>query len=406
MAGQANVYDLTRADEPTQEGTPLNKASLLTDAVATAFGLGGSAVPNDALDILKKAVLAQVTGKYTKHTTIGELPVGKTVTFNVAGVATEFRALHKGRPSSIYDVSCDGVWMAPKDAYAAHKWHTGDEAMYATSAIQTYINDDLLSALDSGVQSAIKQVKIPYVDHGGSGGTIHAGADGLSCKCFLLCGKELGSPSSDFRDIGAKLDYYGTEITDPSRIVNSGGVARNWWTRDVSATYGNNAYYVTTTGAHNMDRVTNDYYVVFSFILPYDFEYTWYSDEDGNIYTEQEYQTILTDVLGNEITAGAQVEVGSYVGTGTYGESNPNTLTFGFEPKALLIQRVSMSGTGTVPFLAVWVSGASELIARNTANFFASTALSTGLAVSWYIASNANAQMNSTGLSYVYVAIG
>ena len=48
VAGQSNLYDLTRADQPTQEGTPLNKASLLKDATAALLGLGTDAVPDDA----------------------------------------------------------------------------------------------------------------------------------------------------------------------------------------------------------------------------------------------------------------------------------------------------------------------------------------------------------------------
>lgn len=48
VAGQANLYDLTRADQPTQEGTPLNKANLLKDATAALLGLGTDAVPDDA----------------------------------------------------------------------------------------------------------------------------------------------------------------------------------------------------------------------------------------------------------------------------------------------------------------------------------------------------------------------
>lgn len=48
VAGQANLYDLTRADQPTQEGTPLNKASLLKDSTAALLGLGTDAVPDDA----------------------------------------------------------------------------------------------------------------------------------------------------------------------------------------------------------------------------------------------------------------------------------------------------------------------------------------------------------------------
>ena len=47
VAGQANTYDMTRADDPTQAGTPLNKATLLKDATAALYGLGDDAVPDD-----------------------------------------------------------------------------------------------------------------------------------------------------------------------------------------------------------------------------------------------------------------------------------------------------------------------------------------------------------------------
>lgn len=67
VAGQANLYDLTRADQPTQEGTPLNKANLLSDATAAAIkALLASqtedpATPNAALSILAQAVDAAAT---------------------------------------------------------------------------------------------------------------------------------------------------------------------------------------------------------------------------------------------------------------------------------------------------------------------------------------------------------
>lgn len=49
VAGQANTYDLTRADQPTQEGTPLNKASLLSDATETAmFGASANRTVDEA----------------------------------------------------------------------------------------------------------------------------------------------------------------------------------------------------------------------------------------------------------------------------------------------------------------------------------------------------------------------
>lgn len=48
VAGQENTFDLERADEPIQPGTPLNKATLLKDATAALLGLGTDAVPDDA----------------------------------------------------------------------------------------------------------------------------------------------------------------------------------------------------------------------------------------------------------------------------------------------------------------------------------------------------------------------
>ena len=57
VAGQENTFDMARADQPTQEGTPLNKATLLKDTTAAKFGKDTSAVPDEVLDVLSKSVL-------------------------------------------------------------------------------------------------------------------------------------------------------------------------------------------------------------------------------------------------------------------------------------------------------------------------------------------------------------
>ena len=62
VSGLANTYDIERADRPLQEGTPLNKANLLSDATAAAIKAllasqtENPATPNDALAILAQAV--------------------------------------------------------------------------------------------------------------------------------------------------------------------------------------------------------------------------------------------------------------------------------------------------------------------------------------------------------------
>ena len=59
VPGAENTYVMTRADEPTVEGTPLNKATLLQDATCALLDLPNTAVPNDAF-----AKLALGTGMY------------------------------------------------------------------------------------------------------------------------------------------------------------------------------------------------------------------------------------------------------------------------------------------------------------------------------------------------------
>lgn len=55
--GSAAYYaTMTRADNPTQEGTPLNKSSLLKDTTAALFGLGADAVPNDVFAAVKTLI--------------------------------------------------------------------------------------------------------------------------------------------------------------------------------------------------------------------------------------------------------------------------------------------------------------------------------------------------------------
>lgn len=54
VAGQTNTYDMVRADQPTQEGTPLKKSTLLSDETAQAMGLdpANNPTPNDAFGTL------------------------------------------------------------------------------------------------------------------------------------------------------------------------------------------------------------------------------------------------------------------------------------------------------------------------------------------------------------------
>ena len=64
VAGQADTFDMIRADEPENEGTPLNKNTFLTDETAEEMGLDPASdpTPNDALAALMARMLADGNG--------------------------------------------------------------------------------------------------------------------------------------------------------------------------------------------------------------------------------------------------------------------------------------------------------------------------------------------------------
>lgn len=171
--------------------------------------------------------------------------VGSTVKLKVDGALKEFLVVHQGKPSSIYDDSCNGTWLLMKDCYVSRAWHSSNVNKYESSDIHTYLNNTFLKLLDSNIQEAIKQVKLPYRQNGGSGGTDRTGANGLSTKIFLLSGYEVGWTTSDnsyFPVDGAKLDYFTASSGGNSkRIAYLNGSATDWWLR---SPYANVTYYV------------------------------------------------------------------------------------------------------------------------------------------------------------------
>lgn len=185
---------------------------------------------------------------------ISTLAVGSSVYLNVGGVRTEFLVVHQGRPSSMYDASCNGTWLLMKDIYENRQWHNSDVNKYETSDINTYLNGPFFNLFDNNIQGIIKQVKIPYRKNGGSGGTDQSGANGLPAKIFLLSGYEAGftSKNIDHSPVdGTKLSYFesGTDWSARAkRIAKLNGSADGWWLRSPPTNSDRNVECVDTDG--------------------------------------------------------------------------------------------------------------------------------------------------------------
>lgn len=168
--------------------------------------------------------------------TAGSLAVGSSVFTNVNGTKTEFLVVHQGKPSSVYDDSCNGTWLLTKDIYENRQWNSSDNNSYKVSTINSYLNSTFLNLFDGNIKDAIRQIKIPYVD-GTGGSAVASGANGLPCKIFLLSCYEVGWTTNDnnkFPVDGAKLDYFdsgtGTSANN-KRIAKLNGSDSSWWTR-------------------------------------------------------------------------------------------------------------------------------------------------------------------------------
>ena len=213
--------------------------------------------------------------------------VGSTVKLKVNGTAKEFIVVHQGKPSSLYDDSCNGTWLLMKDIYENRVWQSGNINKYESSDIHTYLNNTFLNLFESNIRDAIKQVKIPYRKNGGSGGTDQSGANGLSAKIFLLSGYEVGWTTSDYSYFpvdGAKLSYFesgtGTSANN-KRIANLNGSAAFWWLRSPYTYYAGYVWRVLSDGSCGRSYASYSFGVRPALILPS----TLLVSDDGTVST-------------------------------------------------------------------------------------------------------------------------
>ena len=177
---------------------------------------------------------------FSGGTPISNFAVGTSVYINENGVRQEYLIVNQGIPSgsSLYDSSCNGTWLLRKYIIESIKFAgtSGSQNAYEGSNAQTWLSTTMLSKFDTDVQNVIKEVKIPYNDKGQLG-TVKTGANGFSCKLFLLSLFEAGLSSAPNNYVpveGAKLDYFESgaiATSSPGRIAYLNGTATGWWLR-------------------------------------------------------------------------------------------------------------------------------------------------------------------------------
>ena len=316
VSGQENTYDMVRADEPTQEGTPLNKSTLLKDATASLFGLGTDAVPDDVLALLSRF-----------HNGLGNEYIWAKERWN---------------------------WEVVK-SNSTKNWTLVQD----NNGNRTYVrySDNIILDNDGNISLAdpITQIYPAYVS--------------------------AGSLQLDNKYVQLGRDSYAEAEAKP--VWFSDGVTFN----------GVNTYNLTYRTLETLHRRT-----LFGYVNSPSPDAYPPAVSDGYTYT-----------AFGRLGAKVQIATGSYTGTGTHGSSNPNSLTFDFEPKVVFI----FSSSSDSGFMIPWYWGNNMTASRFTV-FYGNSVVNgsvcygrkEGNTIHWVNTSNARQQFNNTSYTYYYIAIG
>ena len=240
VTGQPNIFDLMRADSPTEVGTALNRRTmqlLQADIRTLPIATGNTVAAGDAVDVIS----GRVVGKSYRYATAGEVRVGGTIKLMESGAPVEYLVVHQGLPSAMYDASCNGTWLIRKDIFEDRAWDTNNINDYANSTINTYLNSTFYNRFDATTKAAIKQAKVPYRPGSGQSATVNSGASVIPCKVFLASISELGANNGNFANDGSTLAFFniGGGNADVLRKAQLSGVYSTWLQRSPSTAVSN-----------------------------------------------------------------------------------------------------------------------------------------------------------------------
>ena len=373
----------------TKEGNVVYPETLIEAVRASMTPWGGNL--STALNLLKNAALFNRTKqpKYSEVTvSLSGKTEGQTIQLPENGRMVEFYVAKLDYESALNGAG--RVLLVRKDCYDERAWDAVNVNVWASSDLLTWLNGTYKGLFPEEVQTAMGTTTYYYTPGNGNN-TVTTRSDAV----FSLSATELGLSQTWFNVEGSALP-----IVNTLKIAYLNGNANTQWTRTPNTSAVTHAILLNTSGSVGNGACNYSAGARPCFTLPSTFSGTYYVDQNGGIHDAQEYTEAgdWLDVWGNAIPA-VKIETGSYVGTGTSGSSNPNTLTFGFEPKFLLVMKEG-SQTITGSFGLIW-SGNSKVGARSI--FVNDTG------ISWYSTSSSSPvddQCNTFGTTYHYVAIG
>lgn len=442
-----------------QVGTPLNKANLLKDATAAQIGLPPSITPDGMfralgntgeLHVWRKTVVSKTPGYNLSVAQKNYLSSGSNygsgnsrVTFTVSasvsvandGTVTQnspsseayiyhqdvvsnvqnqirgkFVSITTDHTSGYYSEPQDGIWFVPADAnitlvengtnlgYPYNYCYVADKMQKVTGYGQGTTTTYPVSTNPNAYQEG-EYGKAGYTLGDVKTGTFQIGQGATTIdtnRAIIKYGASISVTDTGTASIASESEKTVTSDTSQSSVDGLKGK----FFRFSQLPFSSSAF-----------SVGKIYFFPANTVFTKQSSGNWYASKYQIVTlhgkTEPEYTIEYLGKLGDK----ARVQVVSYVGTGTYGESNQNSLTFDFVPKMVVValSKDKSNNPNVRPEpndgwsnMFLWIHGMAMAGMSQSTIYFTND----GKKLSWYASNYADSQCNESGSVYTAVAIG
>nr|DAG59327.1 MAG TPA: hypothetical protein [Caudoviricetes sp.] len=196
-------------------------------------------------------VIVSGGGRMELPPTLATLEEGSIVTINENGSPVEFYVAKQD-----YESGLNGggrVLVVRKDYYTNNYWYVGGTNEYPPSTINSYLNNDYLNILSTGLRNKVGKTKFKIAEGNGSGTVVN-----YEQSVFVLSLTELGLSHT-----------YAPVLGDPLNIASTLNISTaTQWTRTAETGETTNVYAVAPSGGYSRSDIGNRYGYRPCFTLP------------------------------------------------------------------------------------------------------------------------------------------
>lgn len=288
-------------------------------------------------------------------------------------------------PSTVYKFATTPVYSRDTSRYSLY-FDTGNVTVVSSVGTQEYTDWEYLQSNNRNAYSDTGYSNVYVVELGPMSSGVQITNAYETRNIYYSSEVGFNNDGTPYLIGETSLSINYNSGADTFNLLKGKYVRNIWYSNSASS----DIYFLpsdTTIGPDNGYVVANTAYKVGSKLTPV-------------LIDGYEYE-FLGKPLDNAVTA-SKIEIGSYVGTGAYGQNNPNTLTFPQKPKLVLFgsaESVETQGYTNQGFIYY---GITTIFTTNTSSDYINDVTYSGNTMSWYCEKSASAQYNNQKTTYYY----